>query len=261
MLNDTWLSNYYADSVGNDTDHFGNVVKNLRARVTFAQRQFMSNSVIGTESHILLGKRTESKLTDPHGWARGDVVNVHAHMLGAPFFSHDLPVSINFGALGLLVGHELFHLVIDSAFSLEFSNDTINAIANQSQCADDVGVYLKHRTNYKREENTADIGGARQAYRAYRNWLLSKNDNNNNSQPLMRLYGMEQLTDEQLFFISGALMWCHGMPPKFTKWMAHTSAQYKTRAIRAYVNIPEFFVAFNCSANSKVNKITKCQVW
>lgn len=104
-------------------------------------------------------------------------------------------------------------------------------------------------------ENIADNGGTRQAYIAYNNWLQL-------NEPEGKLPGLKY-TQQQLFWISSAQMWCAVSTNEFNKNKiktgVHSINEFRTNGVVS--NLYEFAFDFNCPVGTKMNPISKCQVW
>lgn len=71
-------------------------------------------------------------------------------------------------------------------------------------------------------ENIADLGGLRQSYHAYKNWLTQQPQILNQTTPVMiseqqRLPGLSNYSDDQLFFLGYAISWCSKQRPEASK--------------------------------------------
>lgn len=105
------------------------------------------------------------------------------------------------------------------------------------------------------DENIADNGGIKVAYAAYQKYVEK-----NGADPV--LPGLNY-TSNQLFWISGAQLWCSVTRPAYiqaSNVMAdHTPDKY--RIIGAYSNLEHFAKDFNCESGSKMNPVDKCEIW
>ncbi|KAH7698492.1 Protein NEP-17 a, partial [Aphelenchoides avenae] len=146
-------------------------------------------------------------------------------ILQQPFFDPDWPTSVNHGAMGIVLGHELTHgfdnsgVQWDSIGALRNWLDAASQTAfnNMAQCVIkeyDQFCPLKGKDPSKypfacidgaqtQGENIADNGGARAAFRAYRNIIGL-----NGPDPLLPGYLTSQYTHDQLYFLSFANVWC-----------------------------------------------------
>ncbi|KAL1429259.1 hypothetical protein MTO96_016474 [Rhipicephalus appendiculatus] len=158
-------------------------------------------------------------------------------ILQGVFYEHGLPRSLNFGAIGMIVGHEMTHGFDDtgSQFDAEgalkqwWSNKTRKEFMNRTRCFEyQYGNITDKQTNMSLNgkntvgENIADNGGTPSIIREY-----GKVDT--------RLVGMENVTGRQLFFISNGMAWCTLNRPEHIKLMIqydpHSPARYR-------VNVP-----------------------
>jgi hypothetical protein len=78
-----------------------------------------------------------------------------------------------------------------------------------------------------------------------------------------KLPGLEKYTQEQLFFISYARLWCSKQSPStlldLIQSDAHSPAVWRIRGV--VQNSPEFAEAFQCKKGSPMNPAKKCEVW
>lgn len=105
-------------------------------------------------------------------------------------------------------------------------------------------------------ENIADIGGFKEARKAYD--ILQKKIGLED-----RLPGLQNYTIEQLFWISGAQPWCGKFRPQALKNMIlmdpHTPPEYRVNG--ALSDMPEFADDFKCDPGTPMNPINKCVFW
>lgn len=106
-------------------------------------------------------------------------------------------------------------------------------------------------------ENIADNGGIKSAWSAYQAL-------NNKMGMEPRLPGwMSQFSQDQLFFMSFAQVWCRNIKqsalqgPLLTD--PHSPARF--RVYGTVENVPQFGQAFNCPANSPMTPANHCTVW
>ena len=71
------------------------------------------------------------------------------------------------------------------------------------------------------------------------------------------------LTDDQLFFVAYAQLWCEKMTPQAVDSQLVTDPHSLPwlRVRGAISNHPQFAVTFGCPAGSPMNPEVKCDVW
>eukprot|EP00092_Neocalanus_flemingeri_P037441 GFUD01040769.1.p1 GENE.GFUD01040769.1~~GFUD01040769.1.p1 ORF type:complete len:795 (-),score=190.06 GFUD01040769.1:142-2526(-) len=196
-----------------------------------------------------------------------------AGILQGVFFARDRPLYMNYGAIGWVIGHEITHGFDDQGRQFDqegnlvdwWHPDTTARYLNKAECI------IKQYSDYTfpdlddlpvngintQGENIADNGGIKEAYRAYNSWVAK-----HGAEPL--LPGLNY-TQKQLFWISGANVWCSKHRPQALKLSVLTGAHSpdKFRVQGAFSNMAGFSRDFNCREGSKMNppKKDKCKVW
>ncbi|XP_065648256.1 endothelin-converting enzyme homolog isoform X2 [Hydra vulgaris] len=191
-----------------------------------------------------------------------------AGILQIPFYDNLGPMALNYGALGLVVGHEVTHAFDDLGRQFDkngerknwWSEASLNAFHERSGCmAEQYSMYSMYGINVNGNltlgENIADNGGIKVAFLAYKKWQSFHGEEK-------RLPGIP-LTMEQLLFVSHAQVWCGAYREEYIK--RHLKIDYhspaKYRVIGPLANLEEFSRAFNCTSGSTMNPIKKCRVW
>lgn len=190
-----------------------------------------------------------------------------AGILQTPFYDLSYPNSLNYGAMGVVMGHELTHAFDDQGREYDkdgnlyqwWFNETLKNFEERVKC------FVDQYSSYKVEdshlngkqtlgENIADNGGLKAAFRAYEKWAEVN--------PEPRLPGLN-LTSKQLFFVGFAQVWCSISTPEALKLQVlndpHAPAQF--RVIGTLSNSHEFAREFNCPVGSNMNPEKKCVVW
>ncbi|KAI1731346.1 peptidase family m13 domain-containing protein [Ditylenchus destructor] len=115
-------------------------------------------------------------------------------------------------------------------------------------------------------ENIADNGGTRAAYYAWLNFMDDVDSGDAYSlSPYTTVRGLEDFTDEQLFFVGAAFPLCARYSANALniimniKKDEHSIDEARVNAVMR--NLPEFADAFNCPAGSGMNPAKKCSVW
>jgi len=104
-------------------------------------------------------------------------------------------------------------------------------------------------------ENLADNGGLKLAYRAYVQFE-AKNG------PEQLLPGLH-LTQRQLFWLSAANAWCGVERPQYTRYFGanETTSPRRFRVIGSMSNMAEFAEDWKCRKDAKMNPQNKCSLW
>ncbi|XP_060533581.1 endothelin-converting enzyme homolog isoform X2 [Cylas formicarius] len=191
-----------------------------------------------------------------------------AGILQNPFYDRSFPPSLNYGAMGVVIGHELTHGFDDEGRLYDkngnlnrwWKNETIARFKNRTKCV--VDQYSQYSIDGKNingnrtlGENIADNGGLKAAYHAYLDLMRDK------PEP-QRLPGLP-LSHRQLFFVAFAQVWCSTITKEVTNLEIERDSHSppKFRVIGAVSNLREFSDAFGCKPGSKMNPRKKCEVW
>ncbi|CAI5687558.1 unnamed protein product [Oreochromis niloticus] len=253
------------------------------AHLNFSEEHYFENILenLKSEAHKSLKKLREP--VDPDLWIIGAaVVNAFyspnrnqivfpAGILQPPFFSKHQHQALNFGGIGMVIGHEITHGFDDNGRNFDKDGNMLNWWSNysadhfkeQSQCM----VQQYGNFNWKLAggqnisgistlgENIADNGGVRQAYKAYLKWVEMEGE-----EP--RLPGLD-MDHKQLFFLNFAQVWCGAYRPEYAsqsiKTDSHSPLEY--RVLGSLQNFEAFSEAFQCQKGSPMNPELKCRVW
>ncbi|XP_023238292.1 neprilysin-1-like isoform X1 [Centruroides sculpturatus] len=192
-----------------------------------------------------------------------------AGILQPLFYSQYFPKSLNYGGIGVVIGHEITHGFDDKGRQFDkdgnlkqwWNNATINRFRERTQCIiDQYSSYVLEDTNLNvngkmtQGENIADNGGLKQAYRAYKKWVSREGEE-------LSLPGLN-LTHDQLFFLNYAQIWCGSMRPEEAKNKISSSVHSPgpIRVIGPLSNSFDFAKAYDCVPGSRMNPIKKCSV-
>ncbi|XP_043864063.1 neprilysin-4 isoform X1 [Drosophila mojavensis] len=196
-----------------------------------------------------------------------------AGILQPPFYHRYFPKSLNFGGIGVVIGHELTHgfddkgRLFDSNGNIHkwWTDSSIRGFDDRARCiisqygnytVEEVGIALNGEST--QGENIADNGGLRQAFHAYMRWL---NENPNEAKDEM-LPGLN-MTGPQLFFLNFGQVWCGAMRPEAIRNKLNTAIHSpgRYRVIGTLSNSYDFAREFNCAAGTPMNPQKKCSVW
>ena len=245
-------------------DHFGN---SLRAQVFEVRRAY---DRIDKPTDRTLWGMTPPTVNAYYNSANNEIV-FPAGILQPPFFDRVMDDPVNFGGIGIVIGHEYTHGFDDQGSKFDASGNFENwwtdadrkafderttCIANQYDGYVTVkdpangDVHLNGRLTLG--ENTADNGGVRVAYAALQKALAG--------QPRTKIDGF---TPEQRFFLGFANVWCQNVTEAAARQLAqtdsHSSGQF--RVIGPVSNTPEFAAAFGCKAGQPMVRENACRAW
>uniref|UniRef100_A0A0N5B2Z8 Peptidase_M13 domain-containing protein n=1 Tax=Strongyloides papillosus TaxID=174720 RepID=A0A0N5B2Z8_STREA len=221
--------------------------------------------------HLFLGKYVYS-----NAWYnfQKNFFTINSDNLNEISFSAYYPMSLNYGYLGITIGHEISHGFDDEEYNRTLEGDNKNefnvtqmSIKNfeeKSKCfVKQYGMQKESITNKNINgaqtltENIVDNSGLKLAHRAYMKWFQS------NGRKDKGVPGFEKFTNEQLFFIGAGRSFCEYKSKAHLEKQISTS-KYTPAEIRTNValsNYKPFSDAFNCPINSKMNPEDKCELW
>lgn len=197
-------------------------------------------------------------------------INFPAGILQPPFFDQSQDDAVNYGGIGVVIGHELTHGFDDQGSKFDAEGNLRNwwtekdrqefderttCVANEYSsfvAVDD--VHLNGRLTLG--ENTADNGGVRIALAALNNQRSEKPDSKENQV-------IEGFTPEQRFFLGYAQIWCENRSPESSRMLAtidpHSPGRYRVNG--ALQNDEDFARAFKCKAGQAMVSANACRVW
>ena len=251
--------------------------------VRIARDDFAGNVVRAAafEEHRQVAKiggpvdRTEWSMTPQtvNAYYRGsrNDINFPAGILQPPFFSRTIDDPVNFGAVGLVIGHELTHGFDDQGRKFDASGNLTDWWTEQdatefdkrAACVDEQYSHYVAVKDDKGEvrlngkltlgENVADNGGLRLAHSALMNTLTDEGGKKT----------IDGFTPEQRFFIGYAQVWCQNATDQISRLRAltdpHSPGRY--RVIGVVANSPEFRDAFGCKPGDPMVRENACRVW
>ncbi|CAB1348497.1 unnamed protein product [Coregonus sp. 'balchen'] len=195
----------------------------------------------------------------------GNGIVFPAGILQAPFYAQDHPKALNFGGIGVVMGHELTHAFDDQGREYDkdgnlrpwWQNSSVEAFKNRTECM--VEQYNGFTINGEHingkqtlGENIADNGGLKAAYKAYQAWVQENGEEK-------RLPAVN-LTNDQLFFVGFAQVWCSVRTPESAHegLMTDPHSPPKYRVIGTLSNSPDFAEHFQCPTGSPMNSGHRC---
>ncbi|XP_064797210.1 phosphate-regulating neutral endopeptidase PHEX isoform X2 [Oncorhynchus masou masou] len=268
ILNDTYINQDIKQLVFSEDNYFGNVMQTLRF-IAQSDLNWLRRTVPRTEWF------TNPTTVNAFYSSSTNQIRFPAGELQKPFFwGRDYPRSLSYGAIGVIVGHELTHGFDNNGRKYDkdgnmdqwWSNASITAFTDKTQCMiDQYNSYrweeagLNVRGKRTLAENIADNGGIREAFKAYRRWI--EESRGGIEEPLLPGVG---LNNNQLFFLSYAHVRCNSYRPEAARDQIQSGAHSppKYRVVGAMSNYEEFRQAFSCPDSSVMNRgAESCRIW
>jgi putative endopeptidase len=186
-----------------------------------------------------------------------------AGILQTPFFNKAAHPAVNYGAAGMVMGHELTHGFDDEGRQFDakgnlrewWSPKVGQEFEKRAACVveqyDNYTVLdLKLNGKLTLGENIADLGGLKMAHAAY----------------VAQRKGPEKVgnfTDDQLFFLGTAQAWCGNRRDALARMRVtvdpHSPPEYRVNGPMS--NLTEFADAFQCKPDSKMVRKNQCVIW
>ena len=193
-----------------------------------------------------------------------------AGILQPPFFDKKMDDAVNFGGIGLVIGHELTHGFDDQGRKFDpqgnlhdwWTPEDGKEFEKRVSCvADEYSNFvavddLKLNGRLTLGENTADNGGARIALKALER-MIAEDKTGKEAQNL------DGYTPEQRFFLGFARVWCEKRRPEYERMQVTTNPHSpgKWRVNGVVQNMPEFQQAWGCKAGQPMVSANACHVW
>jgi putative endopeptidase len=202
-------------------------------------------------------------------------INFPAGILQPPFFDFTVDPAVNFGGIGVVIGHEMTHGFDDQGSKYDgkgnlrewqtpedrkaFTERT-DCVANEysgfeaAPAHGDVAVQnLNGRLTLG--ENTADNGGLRIAYLALLDTLAEQGKSISDK--------VDGFTEAQRYFIGFAQVWCQNQtePSARQSALVDPHSPGKWRVNGTVQNFDEFGKAFGCTKGQPMYPVNSCRVW
>lgn len=197
-------------------------------------------------------------------------INFPAGILQPPFYGASMDDAVNFGAIGVVIGHELTHGFDDQgrkydaqgnfrdwwtpADGKEFeqrADCTANEYSNFVAVKDDKGE-VKLNGKLTLGENTADNGGLKLAYMALTDIIANT--------PVKPIDGY---TPQQRFFLAYGQVWCQTVTSQEARKRAltdpHSPGEWRVNG--AVQNSAAFQKAWGCKDGQPMVSANACRVW
>jgi putative endopeptidase len=193
-----------------------------------------------------------------------------AGILQPPFFDRSMDDAVNFGGIGVVIGHELTHGFDDQGRKFDpqgnlhdwWTAEDGKEFEKRASCVADEyssfvavdDLHLNGRLTLG--ENTADNGGARIALMALER-MIAEDKTGKEAQSI------DGYTPEQRFFLGFARVWCEKRQPEVSRTRVftdpHSPGKYRIDGV--VQNMPEFEKAWGCKAGQPMVAENACHVW
>jgi endothelin-converting enzyme/putative endopeptidase len=199
-----------------------------------------------------------------------NTINFPAGILQPPFFDPKQDDAANYGAIGMVIGHEITHGFDDQGRQFDAKGNLRDwwtpedakrydvrgncLAAEYTHDVPDLGV----KTNGKltQGEDTADNGGMRIAYLALEDTLKKEGKSMDDKGP-------DGWSSAQRFFLANAFSWCDNERQQIARTQIltnpHSLAKYRVNTPDS--NMPEFEKAFGCKPGQAMVRQNSCRVW
>jgi hypothetical protein len=184
-------------------------------------------------------------------------------------FNNDYPLAVHYGTIGAIIGHELTHGFDNSGIKYNeygaydeswFPSKVKTVFDYKAHCFSQYYSEFKFENvsingNTTLGENIADNGGIKTAWDAFKDYQKRRQKLN---LPKETMLGLEAFSEEQLFFISYAQLWCAVQDPDSTIFDIYNDEHTINRIrVNAGVNINQNFeTTFDCPV-----KDDRCSLW
>jgi putative endopeptidase len=201
-----------------------------------------------------------------------NTINFPAGILQPPFFEKSMDDSVNYGAIGMVIGHELTHGFDDQGRKFDahgnlrdwWTAEDAKQYDERGKCIADeytqevpeAGPGVKQNGLLTQGEDTADNGGMHLSLFALEAELKKQGKSLDDKGP-------DGWTYRQRFFLSYAYSWCANIRPEVAR-LAVTTDVHSLPVFRidnVVSNMPEFAQAFGCKAGQKMVRPNACRVW
>jgi putative endopeptidase len=202
-------------------------------------------------------------------------INFPAGILQPPFYDFNADPAVNFGGIGVVIGHEMTHGFDDQGSKYDGKGNL-----REWQTAEDRKKFTERTDCEVKEydgfeaspahdgmpaqnlkgaltlgENTADNGGLRIAYMALLDTLAAEHKSIDDK--------IDGYTEAQRYFISFGQIWCQNQTDQSARQSALTDPHSpgRWRANGSVQNFDEFGKAFGCKKGQPMYPEHSCRVW
>ena len=196
-------------------------------------------------------------------------INFPAGILQPPFYDYSKDPAVNFGGIGVVIGHEMTHGFDDQGSKYDGKGNVrpwwtdadraafqkrLDCEINEYSSFQPVpGVHLDGKLTLG--ENTADNGGIRIAWQALLDTLAKDHKSIDDK--------IDGYTEAQRYFISFGQVWCENRTEQVSRIAAktdpHSPGMFRTNG--TVRNFDEFGKAFGCHVGQPMMPENACRVW
>jgi putative endopeptidase len=202
-------------------------------------------------------------------------INFPAGILQPPFFDFKIDPAVNFGGIGVVIGHEMTHGFDDEGSKYDGlgnlrewqTPDDRKAFTERTDCVaseysgfeaapakgDTPAQHLNGKLTLG--ENTADNGGLRIAYMALLDTLAAQHNTIGDK--------IDGYTEAQRYFLGFAQVWCQNQTDQSSRQAAlvdpHSPGKWRVNG--SVQNFDEFGKAFGCTKGQPMYPVNFCRVW
>jgi putative endopeptidase len=202
-------------------------------------------------------------------------INFPAGILQPPFFDFTIDPAVNFGGIGVVIGHEMTHGFDDqgSKFDGKGNLREWQTPEDRKAFSERTGCVSKEYSGFEAApahgdtpaqmlngdltlgENTADNGGLRIAYMALLDTLAAEGKSIHDK--------IDGYTEAQRYFLGFAQVWCQNQTEETARRLAlidpHSPGRWRVNG--SVENFDEFGKAFGCAKGRPMAPVTSCRVW
>ncbi len=197
-------------------------------------------------------------------------INFPAGILQPPFFEAGMDDSVNYGAIGMVIGHEITHGFDDQGRKFDargnlrdwWTAEDAKKYDERGKCISDEytgevpDLGVKRNGLLTQGEDTADNGGLRISFMALEDDMRRQGRSLDDP-------GHDGLTARQRFFAAYAFSWCGNIRPEVARMIVTTNPHSlpRFRVDDVVANMPEFQRAFACKKGQPMVRENACRVW
>ena len=201
-------------------------------------------------------------------------INFPAGILQPPFFDNSKDPAVNFGAIGVVIGHEMTHGFDDQGSKYDLNGNVrvwwtpedLKQFKERTECTAkeydgfEVAPDQKLNGHLTLGENTADNGGLRIAFQALEETLAKQGAA---AEPGYTDGKRDGFTPQQRFFISFGQVWCQNATEQSARVLAktdpHSSGEWRVKG--TVQNFDQFGKAFGCKVGQPMMPENSCRTW